>query len=246
MDITELRAFNRALTRAVDPKKAAFFPRFFKTGKGEYGEGDVFLGITVPKCRQIATQFRHASFPQLQALLNADAHERRLIALLILVQSYQDAIKHKNSKLMEAIVSFYLKNTKRVNNWDLVDLSSHHILGAFLESQEHPPHEILTHLARSRILWERRIAMVSTYAFIRKNKHTEAIRIATMLLGDQHDLMHKASGWMLREIGKRDQNELRKFLDLHARTMPRTMLRYALEKFDDNTRKRYLAMAKHH
>ena len=209
--------------------------RFFKTSKGEYGEGDVFLGITVPQSRKIAKKYSFLSFPEIEALLASKIHEERLIALLILVENFRKAKKDK--MLQTQIYNFYLKNTKYINNWDLVDLSSEKIIGEFLFNEEK---SILRQLAKSQNIWERRIAIVATYAFIKKNKFGETLALAEILLNDEHDLIHKAVGWMLREIGKRDNNVLEIYLQEHYKEMPRTMLRYAIERFPEDKRKKYL------
>ena len=216
-----------------NPQKAKILSRFFKTGKGEYGEGDIFLGITVPQTRAIAKKYTHLNLKDLEKLLSSKIHEYRLIALLILIENYKKAnIEHKNS-----IFNFYVKNTKFINNWDLVDLSAPHIIGNFLLDKDK---SILYNLAKSSNLWEKRIAIISTYAFIRLYKFKHTLKISEILMNDNHDLIHKAVGWMLREVGKRNKDVEEKFLNQHYKKMPRTMLRYAIEKFDNNKRKKYL------
>ncbi|MDR3519530.1 MAG: DNA alkylation repair protein [Candidatus Pacebacteria bacterium] len=215
-------------------KKDKTLSRFFKTGKGEYGEGDIFWGLTVPVSRQIALKHKDLPLSDVNLLLKNKVHEVRLIGLLVLVDKY----KRSSFSEKEKIAKFYLKNTKYVNNWDLVDLSSHYILGDYLLSQ--PKKDILVQLAKSKNLWEQRIAIVSTYAFIRREKLDETFKIAKMFLGHDHDLIHKATGWMLREAGKKDEKALRKFLDANLSKMPRTMLRYAIEKFGEDIRMEYL------
>jgi 3-methyladenine DNA glycosylase AlkD len=219
-----------------NPLKAAFFPRFFKTGKGEYGEGDVFIGVTVPQIRAVAKKHRDLPLADMKKLLNDPIHEARLCALIILVNQYErgDAQNRKR------IVKFYLKNLKGVNNWDLVDSSASQILGQYLlEHQEDLG--ILKRFADSADLWQQRIAIVSTHAFIRAHDLTHTFMIAETLLGNKHDLIHKAVGWMLREAGKRHAPSLKAFLKKHKNVMPRTMLRYAIEKFDEVTRASFLS-----
>ncbi|MEK7653580.1 MAG: DNA alkylation repair protein [Patescibacteria group bacterium] len=219
----------KELKKSADPKKAAVLKRFFKTGKGEYGEGDKFLGVIVPEQRKIAKKYSESSINDLQKLLDSEIHEYRLTALLILVDIYPQSPKK--------IVNFYLKNTKNINNWDLVDLSAPNIVGDYFLDKDR---KMLRQLAKSKNLWERRIAMVATYAFIKRSQFADTIKIAGMLLGDSHDLIHKAVGWMLREVGKRDKKILLNFLDKNAARMPRTMLRYAIEKLPEKKRKKYL------
>lgn len=216
-----------------NPVKAKLLSGFFKTGKGQYGEGDVFYGVTVPQSRKVAKEFFELSLPEIKKLLFSKIHEERLIALVILVSQFQKGDETKKEK----IYNFYLQNAQRVNNWDLVDTSAHKIVGAYL-LDKNP--SILITLARSKNMWERRIAIIATAAFIGKNKFKHTFRIATLLLNDKEDLMHKAVGWMLREVGKRDVVTLEAFLLPHYKTMPRTMLRYAIEKFPEIKRKKYL------
>jgi len=224
------------LKNLSDVKKACLYMRFFKTGKGEYGEGDQFLGITVPNTRAVAKKYKKISLNDLQKLLESKIHEYRLCALMILRTQYETAKTHKEKKM---IVNFYLKNTKNINNWDLVDLSCAYIIGNWLVDKDR---KILYTLAKSEDLWERRIAIISTAWFIRENQLDDTLKISKMLLPDQHDLIHKAVGWMLRELGKRDQKKLEEFLEKNIRKMPRTMLRYAIEKFDEKKRKYYLKL----
>lgn len=207
--------------------------RFFKTGKGEYGEGDQFLGIRVPVLREQAKIFTNVPLADIQVLLGSVYHEERLCALLLLVQKFSKADDQERKILYD----FYLKNTRHINNWDLVDLSAYLIVGAYLADKDRKPLYIL---ARSHSLWERRIAIISTLSFIRKKQFGDTLSIAEMLLDDREDLMHKASGWMLREVGKRDVAILKKFLDAHGARMPRTMLRYAIEKLPQSERLKYL------
>lgn len=221
------------LEKLKNPQKAKILQRFFKTGKGEYGEGDIFLGITVPQQRQIAKKHIHFSFGDLQKLLDGRIHEYRLVALLILVSQYQKADESKKEKIFH----FYLRNTKNINNWDLVDLSAPNIIGDFLLDKDR---KILYQLAKSKNLWERRIAILATYAFIHQSQFADTLKIAEILLDDNHDLIHKAVGWMLREVGKRNLQTEEKFLKKYYQIMPRTMLRYATEKFGEKKRQKYL------
>jgi 3-methyladenine DNA glycosylase AlkD len=222
-----------ALSKIADKKKVKLLAGYFKTKKGEYGEGDVFLGVTVPEQRKIAKQFSDLAIAEIQKLLKSKIHEHRLTALIILVSQFRKA----DEKIRKKIFDFYLKNIKYINNWDLVDLSSHEIVGAYLLNK---PRDVLHRLAESKNIWSRRIAVVSTYHFIYRKDFADTLAIAEKLLGDDHDLLHKAVGWMLREVGKRDQKVLRRFLDKHATKMPRTTLRYAIEKFPESDRKKYL------
>lgn len=216
-----------------DPIKAAFFPRFFKAGKGEYAEGDKFLGVTVPEQRLIAKKFRDLPLKSIESLLKDRYHEVRLTALLILTMQYDKA----DQKAKKEIVDFYLSHLNFINNWDLVDASAYRIVGDWLIERDR---SILYRFAKSSHLWTRRISIVSTYAFIRRGDLGDTFKIAEALLKDKHDLMHKAVGWMLREAGKRDQHALHLFLKEHRARMPRTMLRYAIERFPEATRRQYL------
>jgi len=206
---------------------------FFKTGKGEYGEGDVFAGLKVPVQRKLAREFRDLSLNDLKVLLGSPVHEERLISLLILVDKFEKA----DDKEEEKYFSFYMKNRKSVNNWDLVDLSAPKIAGKYLLNRNK---SILLKLAASKNLWERRISVISTYEFIRNEKYDTTFKISATLLNDKHDLIHKAVGWMLREIGKKNLSVEEKFLKTNYKKMPRTMLRYAIEKFPEAKRKKYL------
>lgn len=223
----------RDLEKLADPKKAKILSRFFKTGKGEYGEGDIFLGIKVPNQRKVAAKHKDITLEDVQELLESRVHEHRLTSLFILVSKYKKA----DDLSKKEIVDFYLKNTKNINNWDLVDSSAPYIPGNYLLDKDK---SILYTLAKSGNLWERRISMLSTYAFIRNNEFEDALKIAEILLDDKHDLIHKAVGWMLREVGNRNLEKEKEFLKKHCKNMPRTMLRYAIEKFDKGTRKEYL------
>lgn len=275
-----IQQLRKDLERVADPVRAKNLQRYFKTGKGEYGEGDIFLGLTVPISRQIAKKYNHLDIADIKKLLGSKFHEERLIALLILVEQFNKGDEAGKKK----IYNFYLKNTKCINNWDLVDLSSHEIVGGYLldsirslnEASEPDgntslicdkkskstaerfvekdfnkimkrsfregscPINILYKLAKSKNIWERRIAVISTFEFIRNDYFDVSMELAEMLLQDEHDLIHKAVGWMLREVGKKDQKMEIKFLDKHYEKMPRIMLRYAIEKFPEKLRLNYL------
>ena len=234
MNATEAQ---QALRKASDPQRAKFVARYFKTGKGEYGEGDQFLGITVPIQREIAHQFLDLTLTEINKLLKSDTHEDRFVALEILVAQFERA----STTAKKQIVNFYLKNTKYINNWDLVDTSAPYILGPYFF--EYPGKcTTLFKLAKSKNFWERRIAIISTLFFVGKMRFDETLRLATMLLYDSHDLIHKSVGWALREVGKRNPPTLRFFLGQHATHMPRTMLRYSLERFDSTLRREYMTM----
>jgi 3-methyladenine DNA glycosylase AlkD len=259
--INDLR---RDLKKAENLQKAKHLMGFFKTGKGEYGEGDIFLGIVVPKSREIAEKYSDLDLKQLGELIKSKYHEERLIALFILVNKYQTT-NHK-----KICFHFYIKHMKWINNWDLVDLSAPKIVGEHLlnyssgvlskvippasarSKESHmravgspssfaTPLQFLINLAQSKNIWERRIAVLATFAFIKNNIFNESLKIAEMLLKDEHDLIHKAVGWMLREIGKRDQAVEIKFLNKYYKKMPRTMLRYAIERFPTKLRLHYLS-----
>ncbi len=231
--MANLRQLKSELDKLADKKQAALLAGFFKTGKGEYGEGDVFLGIKVPVQRKVARSYENLSLADIQVLLNSKIHEYRLIALIILINQYKKAEASGKKKIVE----FYLQNTKNINNWDLVDVSCPRILGDYLLDK---PRKILYQLAKSKNLWEKRISMISTLAFICKRQFSDTMQIAEILLPDKHDLIHKAVGWMLREAGKRDEKVLRRFLDKYYKTMPRVMLRYAIEKLSRKQRIYYL------
>ncbi|KKQ24389.1 MAG: hypothetical protein US39_C0016G0002 [Microgenomates group bacterium GW2011_GWC1_37_12b] len=223
------------LKSVSQPERIKDYQRFFKTGKGDYGEGDIFIGVTVPKSRIVAKKYKDLTLTEISKLLRSKIHEVRLIALIILVNTYNKSSDKERAK----IFNFYLANTKYINNWDLVDLSAHKIVGEFLWRNPKKRHK-LNELAKSGSLWERRIAVISTFYFINNNSYEEPLYIAEILLSDSHDLIHKAVGWMLREVGKRDQKLEEGFLKKHYRQMPRTCLRYAIEKFPENLRKKYL------
>ena len=217
----------------ANENKVSNYQRFFKTAVGEYGEGDKFLGVTVPNIHIVAKKFSSVTFDDIKKLLESPYHEERMLALFILVEQFEKG----DEELRKKIFNFYLKNRKGVNNWDLVDSSAHKIVGVHLADK---PKDILYKYAKSRNLWDRRIAIVSTAYFIRQNSFDDTIAISEILLNDKHDLIHKAVGWMLREVGKRDVKILEKFLKKHYKNMPRTMLRYSIEKFPESQRKRYL------
>ena len=218
-----------------NPDDAAFLQRFFKTGKGEYGEGDLFRGIRTPVLRKVAREMRDTPLDGLERLLHSGFHEDRALALIMLVEAFDAGGAPERKR----IYKLYLDNAKFINNWDLVDISSHYIVGGWLFDRER---SILDKLAKSSLLWERRISIVSTFHFIRNRQFSDTLRISETLLGDRHDLMHKAVGWMLREVGKRDLAALEGFLKLHGTKMPRTALRYAIERFPEQERKAYLKM----
>jgi len=223
----------KELRTLASPETATILQGFFKTGKGQYGEGDVFLGIKVPVLRALAKRQRDTGLDTVTALLASRYHEERVLALLLLIEFYQRA----DDTGRQAAFDLYLGSTARINNWDLVDISAPHIIGKHLENR---PRKVLHALARSPQLWERRIAIIATFHFIRLNDFADTLRIAKTLLQDEHDLMHKATGWMLREVGKRDLAAEEAFLKTHYRIMPRTMLRYAIERFPEQKRKNYL------
>jgi 3-methyladenine DNA glycosylase AlkD len=230
MTAREAEARLRAL---ADAKAAEGMRRFFKTGPGQYGEGDLFLGVKVPPLRKLAREFQPMALGEAGKLLSSGFHEARLLALLVLVGAFEKG----HEPCRKAVYDLYLASTGRVNNWDLVDASAPAIVGGFLAGRDRAP---LFDLAGSASLWERRIAIVATQHFIRRGDFADTLRLAALLLGDREDLIHKAVGWMLREVGKRDQAVLEGFLAGHCRRMPRTMLRYAIERFPQERRGRYL------
>lgn len=210
--------------------KKDFFPKFFKAGKGEYAEGDQFIGVTVPNCRSVAKKYWQLDIQEISKLLKSKIHEERLVALMILVIKFEKA---KTEDEKKSIYEYYLKNTKYVNNWDLVDLSCYKIVGEFLKDKDK---KILYELGESKDLWERRIAIVSTMIFIRGGNLDDTYKISKVLLRDKHDLIHKAVGWLLREAGKKDETRLKKFITDNYSLMPRTTLRYAIERFEEEER----------
>lgn len=228
-------ALAKLLLQQADPKRAKLLQGFFKTGAGEYGEGDFFLGITVPQLRKLAKQFTDLSFSELRRLLCREEHEARLIALLILVRQFQKSAEPERTKIFD----FYCANFKAINNWDLVDLSAPYIAGAYLY-ENRQQQRLLKQWARSKNLWQRRIAIIATAYFIREGAFTPTLQLATLLLNDPEDLLHKAVGWMLREVGKRDLACEERFLKRHLKRLPRTTLRYAIERFPEKKRLRYL------
>lgn len=230
MAITKIEKELRALANS---EKAIILLYFFKTGPGQYGEGDLFLGVMVPQQRVVAKNNINTSLAELQSVLDSKIHELRLTALLVLIFQYKKA----GVKERKIIVDFYLKNTNNINNWDLVDLSAPKILGDYLLNQDR---KLLFNLVRSKKLWERRIAIISTLAFIRQNQFDDTLKIAELLLNDSHDLIQKAVGWMLREVGKKNLAIELDFLEKYSTRMPRTMLRYAIEKFSETKRKEFL------
>ena len=231
--MSRLAEVKRDVRHVASARRAEVNRWFFKTGPGEYGEGDRFLGVTLPQLRAIARTHRDLPVKDAIALLGSRWHEERLLALLILVGQYARA----GEPARGAIHRLYLRNTRWVNNWDLVDCSAPQLAGAPLARGDR---DVLRRLARSSSVWERRIAMLATLTYIRKGDFADALEIAGLLLHDEHDLIHKAVGWMLREIGKRDRAAEERFLRAHAHEMPRTMLRYAVEKFPEALRKRYM------
>jgi 3-methyladenine DNA glycosylase AlkD len=228
----------RALRQFGSPERAVGVARFFKTGKGEYGEGDVFIGCTVPECRLVAREFRALPLAEVDRLITSRIHEERVVGLMIMVSQFE---RSKDEAVRKKIFQQYRKRMAFVNNWDLVDGSAAYIVGAWLEDK---PRGLLDTLAKSKVMWHRRIAMVATFHFIRRGESEDAIRIATALVNDKHDLIHKAVGWMLREVEKRASAEaLEKFLKRHAAAMPRTMLRYSIERLTPAQREAWMGMA---
>jgi 3-methyladenine DNA glycosylase AlkD len=253
-----LQKLQKEIRSCANPEKAKLLSRFFKTGKGEYAEGDIFLGIMVPTQRIIAKKFFNLSISNVERLLHSKYHEERLIALFILIYQFEKGDEKTKGK----IFSLYLANTKHINNWDLVDLSAPKIVGEFLFSQTvagrglttpfetlrtgsgdpvRRPNGVLKKLAQSNDLWERRIAVLATFQYIKYNSFKESLEIAELLLEDKHDLIHKSVGWMLREVGKRNQETEEEFLKKYAKEMPRTMLRYSIERFEEKKRREYLS-----
>jgi len=228
-----LKEIKTDFNRLADAKQAQNLQRYFKTGKGHYGEGDEFLGIKVPLLRQLVRKYQDLPLADVIKLLQSRYHEQRLTALLLLVKKFEKG----DALLRTKIYHIYLKSYRRINNWDLVDLSAPNIVGTFLL---HKNRKILYQWVKSPNLWKRRIAVISSFAFIRNNDFKDCLNLAQLLLKDEHDLIHKAVGWMLREIGKRNQSVLEEFLSKYAPLMPRTMLRYSIEKFPPGKRKKYL------
>lgn len=220
-----------ALVARSDEEKKIVLPRFFKTGKGQYGEGDMFLGVTVPNIREVAEEFKDVNFNVIEELIHSPWHEMRMCALLILVNNSQKEVTKET-------FDFYLSQTKYINNWDLVDLSAPQIVGKYLLDKDR---DILYKLTESDLLWDNRIAIVSTLTFIRNNDLDDTYKLSLKMMHHRHDLMHKSIGWMLREAGKRDTKRLYDFVQEHKAIMPRTMLRYSIEKFDKETRKELMS-----
>ncbi|MFH1790141.1 MAG: DNA alkylation repair protein [bacterium] len=231
-----LSELKKDLLIMADPIRAKNCLRFFKTGKGEYGAGDKFIGVSNPDQRKIAKKYKNLRIGDLQKLLSDKIHEHRQVALYILVDQF--ARSKNNEFARKKIVKLYLKNTKKINNWDLVDCSAHHVLGSYLLDKK--DRKILYKLAKSKNLWERRISIIATFLFIRTNDFKDAIKIAEILLNDSHDLIHKAVGWMLREVGNRDLKVEEDFLKKYYKKMPRVMLRYAIEKFNKKSKQFYM------
>lgn len=229
-----LNEIRKDLEKLKDPQRAKVSAWFFKTGPGQYGEGDIFLGITVPKQREVAKKYVDLSLSDIQKLLLSKIHEHRFVALAILVLKFKGADELNRKKFFD----FYIKNANNINNWDLVDSSAPYIVGEYLAGREKA---ILYKLAGSGNLWERRIAIISTSGFIKRGEFEDTFAISEILLSDNHDLIHKAVGWMLREVGKRNSNALEKFLKKHYKQMSRTMLRYAIERFDVKKKRFYMA-----
>lgn len=222
------------IRKKANKEKAKNLQRFFKTGKGEYGEGDLFLGVMVPEQRKIAEKYKHLPLKDLAGCISGKFHEERLTALLILVLKFKKA----GEKDREEIFNFYIKNRKYINNWDLVDLSAPNIAGAFLADKNK---SLLYKFAKSKNIWEKRIAVLSTFFYIQRGDCKDALKISEILINDKNDLIQKAAGWMLREVGKRCSQRIEEeFLKKNYKTMPRTMLRYAIEKFSENRRRMYL------
>jgi len=228
-----LNQLKKELKRIADPTRAKHESRYFKTGKGEYGEGDIFLGIKTALKRQLAKEYKEMSLKDVDFLMTSKFHDYRFIALIILINKFKKA----DEKLKKEIFNFYLNHTKYINNWDLVDVSADYIIGDYLLDKNR---KILYKLAKSKDLWEKRISVIATFRFIKENDFEDSLKIAVILLKDEHDLIHKAVGWMLREIGKKDQKVEEEFLKKYYKIMPRTMLRYSIERFEENKRQKYL------
>lgn len=233
--MSRLSELRKAVRNSADPERAKHSAGYFKTGPGEYGEGDVFLGLTTPQAQKIEREFLDLAYEDIEKLLASKVHEERVIGVLILVHRYE----HEPNERKNAF-DFYLANRTGINNWDLVDISAPKILGDFMW-EHRAERKLLDKFVISKNIWERRMAVLATFAFIREGEFEPSLALAEKLVRDEHDLMHKAVGWMLREIGKRDQAAEEKFLKRHCRTMPRTMLRYAIERMPEAKRKAYLA-----
>ena len=233
----QAKCIRRKLKALGKPEDVRHLQRFFKTGKGQYGAGDLFLGIRMPQLRALVKAYRGTSLEVCLDLLQSGYHEERMLALLLMVDLFERADRAGDVKVCEAVYIRYLDHTAYINNWDLVDLSCYKLAGVWLLNRDKAK---LYELARSADLWERRIAIITTMQFIRHDQFEDTLKIAEILLHDEHDLIHKAAGWMLREVGNRDRAVEEKFLRKHCRTMPRTMLRYAIEKFPEPLRQSYL------
>jgi 3-methyladenine DNA glycosylase AlkD len=229
----QIETLRKDIKKLRDPVRAKVMQGFFKTGKGEYGEDDIFVGLTVPQTRSLAKKYSELSYSGIRTLLKSCIHEERLLALLILVHNFEAG----DIKDRKEIFDFYFKNIRRANNWDLVDLSADKIVGAHLFGKSN---KVLDKLAHSGNLWERRISIIATFYYIKQGKFNDTLRISEILLHDKHDLIHKAVGWMLREVGKRSQKTEEEFLKKHYKSMPRTALRYAIERFPERKQKQYL------
>ncbi|MEK6878019.1 MAG: DNA alkylation repair protein [Nanoarchaeota archaeon] len=228
--MNKLEELRKELRKLASPEKAKVYARFFKTGKGQYGEGDIFLGLTVPEQRESAKKYIDLSLEEVKELLYSKYHEHRLTGLFILVYKYENNPSNE-------IIEFYIQHKHRGNNWDLIDCVADKLLGKHLEKKDKA---ILYELAKSQSLWDRRIAIISTFHFIKNNQFRDTLKISEILLQDKHDLIQKAVGWMLREVGKKDEKTLINFLNKHYKQMPRTMLRYAIERFDEKYKQKYL------
>ncbi|MFA5764160.1 MAG: DNA alkylation repair protein [archaeon] len=235
------------LNKYANKEKAKILQNFFKTNKGGYGEGDKFIGVQIPIIRKIAKEYPNLTLKENLELLNSEIHEERMISTLNLVNQFEIAKRLNDEKKQKEIYEFYIKNSTKFNNWDFVDLSAPRIVGQYLLDKKHE-RKIMYKLSSSNkkgkngfdYLWEKRIAIISTFTFIKNNEFDDTLKLAKIYLNENHNLMHKATGWMLREIGKRDKQVLCNFLDKHYKEMPRTMLRYSIEKFDETKRQYYL------
>ncbi|MFT4169487.1 MAG: DNA alkylation repair protein [Dysgonomonas sp.] len=231
----KIQTIQSQLESLSNPEKKVYFPTFFKTGKGQYGEGDLFIGIIVPDIRKVAKANKDITPEEIELLLNNSFHECRMCALMILVEQFK---KRKKENERKSIFDFYLSHTSRINNWDLVDLSAKDIVGEYLADKQN--RTVLYELAESSLLWDQRIAVIATFAFIKRHDFTDIIKLSEKLLYHKHDLMHKAIGWMLRETGKKSKSVLIGFLDKHHQSMPRTMLRYSIEKLSAEEKSYYM------
>ncbi len=246
-ETNKTKEIKKELNKHANKNKAKILQNFFKTNKGGYGEGDKFIGVQIPTIRTIAKTYPNLTLKENLELLNSEIHEERMVATLNLVTQFEIAIKAKNEKKQKEIYEFYIKNATKFNNWDFVDLSAPKIVGQYLLDKKHK-RKIMYKLAVSDkkgkngfdYLWEKRIAIIATFTFIKNNEFDDTLKLAKLYLNEKHDLMHKATGWMLREIGKRDEKVLCDFLDTNYSKIPRTMLRYAIEKFEENKRQYYL------